>query len=282
MHIFDQKRLSCRIDMLSLKPTDGETASIGKRSMGKKKSEKEVEEVIGNPVIAEFPENTIKVRRNLLLASSISIFLILGGARLDTESAILGFKFIGATDAHVRTGLLLVTGYFFIHFLWLTWDYFLEWRLRITGTRLAFITGARFTSGDADYPSDPRQSTLYSWWADEAKRVGNIKIRIEVFNDAMKACEEKLRALIETPGEFENLNNALRAHSETLSRTQELKNSITYLQETFTSNRIPVSLRRFDNWFQLFLRSGNLRWIVVDALIPLLTGGFALILLMRP
>lgn len=248
--------------------------------MTKKSSEQEVEQAIGKPVAAEFPEHTIKVRRNLLAASSISIFLILSGAHLDTESAILGFKFIGATDTHIRTGLLLVTGYFFIHFLWLAWDYFLEWRLRITGTRLAFITGARFTSGEADYPDDPRQSTLYSWWMGEAKRVGNINVKIETFNAAMKSYEEKLRALLENPGEFDNLNNALRAHTETLSRTQELKNSIAYLQDTFTSNRIPVSLRRFDNWFQLFLRSGNLRWFVVDALIPLLAGGFALILLL--
>lgn len=249
--------------------------------MAEEKSLDAVEKVLGNPVSAELSETALKVRRNLLLTSLLSIVVVIGVVRLDPSSTVLGFKFIGLTDSVIRTGLLLVTAYLFVHFLWYVLESVVEWRLRVTGTRLAFLTGAKFTSKIADYPDDPRQSTLYSWWLDQAKRIGGINKKIESVDDAFRPCEERLRVLLQNPGDAMNLQNTLNAITETRGVIVDLKRSVECVQETFSSQRIPGSLQRFDNWFQLVLRSENLRWLLIDALAPLIAGGTALFLLFR-
>jgi hypothetical protein len=71
-----------------------------------------------------------------------------------------------------------------------------------------------------------------------------------------------------------------RAEARTASI--ELKCSVDAVQETLTDMRIPVSLKRFDSWFGLFLRNQNMRWLVFDeALLPTVVGIVAMGLLAR-
>lgn len=51
--------------------------------------------------------------------------------------------------------------------------------------------------------------------------------------------------------------------------------------DAITDERIPTSLRRFDRWFELFLRSQNLRWFVIELIGPVAFSIAALYFLLR-
>lgn len=238
-----------------------------------------VETALGKPVLAEMPENALKVRRNLLIFGLISIFIALGEIKLNASSPILGFTFTGISDTLVRKALLVVNGYLLFHFFWYAFDSLLEWRLRVTGTRLAFLTGSSFGSEHCDYPDDPRQSTLYRWWLDQATRIGNFNKTTEDISKSVQEWLERVEAF-KNGGDSLNLSNAMNSLNQVKISLDKLKEQIELTEKTIDAKRIPCSLRRFDSWFSLFLRSQNLRWLLIDVLTPLFVGSFAMYLLM--
>ncbi|MBI1424701.1 MAG: hypothetical protein GC149_14745 [Gammaproteobacteria bacterium] len=237
---------------------------------------KAVEKVLGEPVICEFDSKTQKMRTTLFLLSVISIAYMTEGLKIDKASSVLGFKFDGLTDNLFRHVLFITILYLTIHFLWSSWDCFIEWRLRITGTRLAFSAGAAtFGSDESDSHKNPKQSTLYNWWKSRAssKSYEEFSTKLnELFNELTtdiqnKSCDE-LKAnsitsqLQSIRGEIAALNNFVAAEIKILE-----------------SNRIPASLKRFDSWFKLFLKSQNIRWFFIEFLLPITLSLAAIILL---
>lgn len=239
-----------------------------------------VEKALGNPVAGDLPENALKVRRNLLVFGLISVLITLGGVKLDPTSSILGFKFAGASESLITNALLATNIYLLIHFIWYALEGLLEWRLRVTGTRLAFLTGSRFGSEHADYPDDPRQSTLYTWWLDNAKRIGSFKATADDLSEKIKAWESKVSSF-QNGSDNLNLANAMSTLNQAKSAVDNLKNQIKATEETLTAQRIPCSLGRFDGWFKLFLKSQSIRWLLIDILPPIAIGATAIILLVK-
>lgn len=247
--------------------------------MSEKNTVEAVVKVLGNPVCAELSENALKVRRNLLIASTISLFIAIAGLKLDPGSTFLGLKFVGLTDDLIRLGLTFVTLYLLLHFIWYVNDSFLEWRLRVTGTRLSHVTTARLGSEHGDYPDDPRQSTFYHWWKDGAERIGNIRIKATTVDERLDQSERELRGLFIERGSNSNLDTVLNALTEARSAIRDLNNSVQRVEKILSSNRVPASLRRFDSWFEVFLRSQNMRWLLIDTLAPIILGTWALVAL---
>ena len=105
----------------------------------------EVEKALGEPVFPAFSDYVRKLRANLVFVSFISISLIFGDLEIDPTSSILGLKFKNLSSDSLMYGLLILNGYMLVHFLWCSVDTFQEWSIRVTGTRLSFITTARFT-----------------------------------------------------------------------------------------------------------------------------------------
>lgn len=121
--------------------------------MSDKNSElKAVSKVLGEPIFGELSENILKIRRNLLVISLVSIFVIYGDLRIDPNSTIFGLKFRGLTENIIVYGLSIANTYLFLHYLWCCFDSFAEWRVRVTGTRLTYITTARVAGNHQDYP----------------------------------------------------------------------------------------------------------------------------------
>lgn len=236
-----------------------------------------VQKALGTPVAAELTPHALKVRTNLIIASAISIAVAGVPLHIKDDSSLLGLKFIGVTDRAIDIGLLLITAYLAIHFAWLVVDAYSEWRLRITGTRVAFITAPKWVSGEEpDYPDDPRQSTLYNWWVDKAKVV---KEQERTLYDAMatipgwrRQIDEKLVGGFD-PNNFGTLINGLSSNVAACSQT------LGEVRKVIESPRIIESLRRFNGWFEFFLRSQNLRWLVVDAGAPITVAIAALLML---
>lgn len=240
------------------------------------KAVKAVEAVLGDPAFPEFNEKTWKIRTNLIIASVISIGLVLGGLNIEQGSTVLGLRFTGLTDEIIRLWLFLITAYLAFHFLWNSVDEFLTWRLRITGTRVAFITTGMFASEHGDYPKDPRASTLYYWWTQESKGIENLLRRVAMLQETLQERKESLAAMPLTGNMAEATNNNV---VQVGTAVNQLQQAVRDIDTKIHSGRVEVSLRRFDGWFALSARSQNLRWLVVDFLFPILLSLLALTLL---
>jgi len=242
-----------------------------------------VEKVLREPVAAEFSEQGWRIRTNLFVTSTIGLVTGLADLRIHPDSSILGLRFIGLSDTVIRMTLAGIILYLLFHFLWVAWDAFLEWRLRVTGTRRSFVTGSLIESRHADIPVNPRQSTLYNWWWQQARSIGELGNLASNLRAACHRWEGDIRKLIGThpsSPDMQNLNNVLRGLSECGTQAAKLAQNVEANTKAITDERIPTSLKRFDSWFELFLRSQNLRWLVVEFVAPVALALFTLFILL--
>jgi hypothetical protein len=231
-----------------------------------------VEKVLGEPVLADFPEYVRKIRNNLFIVSMISIFMVIGDVSISPKSTIFGLTFNNLRPEHITQGLLAITTYSFVHFLWCAIDSLQEWRLRITGTRVGFITAGIFADENGDYPRNPRQSTLYNWWLQKQKEMTSLPELLRM--------TERLAALSKAAQSQGEKNNE-KMIQDLSQEIKNLQSPTTQILNIIDSKRLDASLKRFDNAFLLFLRSQNLRWLIIECLTPLLIGAFSIFLLIR-
>ncbi len=243
----------------------------------KQKSIEEVEKTLGEPFVLDFSDYIRKIRSTLLAVCVVSIAIVLGGLSVDPGSSFLGLKFNGLTSELVFKALFGVTAYLFVHFLWCSVDSFQEWLLRVTGTRTAHVTVAVLASENGDYPTDPRQSTLYNWWKHEARKIGSLKEPLAKIEEKLDSWETTVKEALE--GKDSNVTNSCMSIRSVAEDIAKLKKAVEQTEKSVQSQRIPVSLARFDRNYRIFLRSQNLRWLVVELGFPVLLAGFALILL---
>lgn len=238
---------------------------------------KQAEKVLGEPVASDFTDYVRKIRNNLIFLSVVSIGICLANLTISTDSTFLGLKFIGLQNQNIIKALFLLNAYFLIHFIWCSIDHLLEWRLRVTGTRVAFITAATYTSELGDYPTDPRQTSLYHWWKNEAKKINSFTEPLDSIHTKLTDWEKKVNAALGSS--VPELNNVIVPIRQVLEEITKLNDSIVAAEKILTSDRIPASLNRFDNWFSFFLRSQNLRWLIIELLMPIFVGLYSLLLL---
>lgn len=239
-----------------------------------------VEKILGEPYMPDFSEEALKVRRNLLALSLISIAGTVAGVRIAPDSPVFGFHLEYLDQAVIGKVVALVVGYMLMHFLWYVIDAFAGWRIRVTGTRVSFVTTGTWSSADLDYPSDPRQSTLYNWWRERRPAVAQLCDALPVIEASLSKVQASLADLQAPPGAVDNSTNVLRSLSEAQQSFDNLKRAVEASRSLEESPRMLVSLRRFDRWYSFWLRSQNLRWIILDAGLPLLLGATALGLLL--
>jgi len=240
---------------------------------------KNVQKALGEPLMPEFTDYLRRVRSLLITVSLISIGVVLGGLVIDPSSSVLGVKFQGLSDDLIRKGLLAANGYLLIHFIWGGFDNWLEWGARLSGTRVAFVTTAKFSSEHGDYPSDPRQSSLYNWWKDNSSRISSLTEPLETTKEKLAAWENRVENAIlkDDP----NLMTAIQSFRDIQKNIDDLQKKIENVEKTLTATRIPASLERFDGRFKLMLRSQNMRWLVLELTFPLLLGFWSVWLLIK-
>lgn len=252
-------------------------------NIGIKMNDKEVEQVrksLGTPVFPEFPEYIRKIRMNLIIVSIISLAVTIGSISIDPSSSFLGFKFNGLTTGLIHKILFVTNIYLLVHFIWGCADLFLEWCVRITGTRTSFITAGSFTNKHCDYPKDPRQSTLLNWWLSQQGRFEKEEKHIKTIVNN----QEKLIAAI---NDLQQPNVAINLQQNVVNDVHKLKNEVVELKNSFEAvkniidgnPRVMASLKNFENIFHLLLRSQNLRWIVLELSMPTLISVYAMLLL---
>lgn len=235
---------------------------------------KEVEEALGKPIFDEFPEQMVRIRRNLMIFAFLVIAYKINGLEVSSQISTLGFRFEGLTNRGVDLTMFCLVLYHLIHFFWSSLTHLQQWRLRVTGTKLAHRTTAKFASEYGDYPDDPRQSTLYTWWHEKARQIRNIGRDAEALKSEISSWENKISQLSD-PTVKANLNSI----STRLSRIEEIANDLKRAVDASTkvldSKRIPVSLKRYDTWFMLFQWNQLLRWFLIEWLAPIGIGIWA-------
>jgi len=232
------------------------------------KTIREVEKVLKEPVAAQFSDQAWKIRNNLIIISTIAFIMGFAKLQINADSSILGLKFTGLNDSVIRTTLAVIIIYLLSHFLWIAWDSLLEWRLRITGTRSAFQTGASWPSQHADFPSDPRQSTLYNWWTQQRIATTNVEKLASELKKSLTKWEEELQKLKNEKPEFPDIGNVIHGLAETRQQAMNLAQCVEENIKIVANPRITTSLKRFDHSFHFFLRSQNLRWLLIEFVAP--------------
>tara|TARA_R110002096_G_scaffold257381_1_gene450739 strand:+ start:61150 stop:62010 length:861 start_codon:yes stop_codon:yes gene_type:complete len=235
-----------------------------------------VQKALGEPVFVGFSEETLKVRRNMLAFTFITLSYALSGASIESFSP-LGITFNDFDLNHINTVFFFLVAYHLVHFLWQSIDALLEWHIRITGTRLAFLTGSKFTDSNADYPDDPRQSSLMTWWQIESGRYTSVEEAINTLEQAANNLDmEKVQREAENDINLQNVTGYLARVPE---ETSKIKASLDNLERALNSDRIPASLDRFEKWFRLFSWSQLSRWFVLEWGGPIVLALWALYLI---
>ncbi|MCD8551138.1 MAG: hypothetical protein LRY75_21890 [Shewanella xiamenensis] len=237
------------------------------------KKKNAVQKILSEPVLVAFPENVIKVRNHLMILCFVSLFLTLGGIGIDPSSTFFGLKFKNLDDELIFYGLVILLVYQLIQFIWYSYDALQEWELRTTGTKGAFSPVNDMNLDERihpDFPSDPRNSTLYYWWKTQTKYIANIE---PLFNEAKEKMDELEKRVHEATDrnsfsrETINISNQVQPLKESWA---EISSSLKAIKETLSSDQIPESLGTFERRFKFFLVSQNLRWILIEYTAPII------------
>ena len=238
---------------------------------------KEMEKILGEPFDMEYQEDVLKTRRNLLLVGGLCILVWQADLKINPSE---NFSIFGIPFQHGGSHLLLpwclffVTLYLTIHFFWNSWDAIQEYRLRRTGTRTHYQTTGKLSSKGMDGPIHPRQSTLYSWWLEQAGNFDDIPEQLQRQQESYSTVVAKLETLCRRDDDPNNQNfqNALQAVNQAKSESWNLQLKIEAMSKIFSSERIPVSLKRFDEAFHWRAISQNFRWLIIEFVVPLVIG----------
>lgn len=228
---------------------------------------KEVEEILGSPVLADMPDELRKTKRNLLAVASVVIFVSIAEIEV-TQAGFLGFQFTNPSEVLLNLSLVCIVTYFALQFGWQVLDYLLQTRVRITGTRVAHITTAGTgTELEGDYPTDPAQSSLYNWWREHAKHLKSLNVMTERLDDL----EQRVAVMeVASNEEPKRPGGQLSVLGSEVGKTgNDMRAILKRWDEIFSCPRISMSLKRFDMWFKLFSRSQVWRLFVLDIALPL-------------
>lgn len=239
----------------------------------------EISKVLGEPVGFDISEVAAKLRRNLILVSMVVLVLILGEIEAGKDFSVLGIKLTGVTPFKLMVGLSIVLMYTLVHFMWYCYELYSEWVVRVTGTRLGFVTSGKYGAVGADYPDDPKQSTLYTWWVQEAKSMGAYSDLVNRVDTSIQDFSAHIDQLgnrdMTTAG---SVTASIQGMKNTL---EQLRGALSSTESVITNTRIPESLSRFDRRFSLLLKSQNLRTLVVEVALPILLSLTATCYLVR-
>lgn len=219
---------------------------------------KEVEKAIGEPFMDDFSENTLRIRRNLIVAASITLILKLGKLEIGSSISASGLTVKNVSPEKIDFILFVILIYLVIHFFWNSINNFQEWRLRLSVSKVAFMTASKYSGVYEDAPNDPHQSTLFYYLL--GKRKGSLTDTHNQLANAVSKLSDN-----------ENTNK-IQQLEEIKRRADQINDNLKFL------NRIPVSLSRFEKHFKLFHWSQSARWIVLEWALPILLGLWAIYL----
>lgn len=233
---------------------------------------KAVSKVLGEAVGFDISDQALKVKNLLLGVSIVLLSMVVGGISVGKTVSFLGISLEGITANKMVVGLVVAVAWVGIHHAWYSIETWKEWRVRVTGMRVVFQTGAgMFGSHNGESPSNPRHASLYNWWKERNGSVISIRNAVEKVEEELIIIQKKI--------DFSAENNMEHGHSASFTGLEGLATSVNNLKDYLAKNdefmgsqRIEASLCRFDEWFWRMITIQNTRVIGVEIVLPFLLG----------
>ncbi|WP_143047814.1 hypothetical protein [Variovorax sp. YR266] len=108
-----------------------------------------VREVLSKPVVLETTDYVAKIRQNLMIASTVTIAILFFGVHAAESQSFIGLTLEKLSTQKLKIGLLAINGYILVHFLWLMFDAFQSWRIRLTGSGALYGHRSSFRSDES-------------------------------------------------------------------------------------------------------------------------------------
>ncbi|WP_394135927.1 hypothetical protein [Aliivibrio fischeri] len=236
-----------------------------------KEFQEQIESVMKEPLAIQPSDYEEKIRRNLIIVSSVTLVVIKLGLMPTNDSRFLGgMQFDNLTPETIYIILLCIVAYEFTHYSWLLVNKFTYWRIRLTGIKHSEFRGNRGSMGSTyeqlDFTGNADNSNLYIWMIENkdatlslTERIDNNWLEVENLCQELKSesvNSSKIAEILRKLNDIENTSNALKQHLENI--------------------RISASLHRFDNWFHFLVRSQGARWLLLDVFFPIIMGSASL------
>ncbi|UBM27043.1 hypothetical protein K8374_08805 [Pseudomonas sp. p1(2021b)] len=230
-----------------------------------------VAEALGKPAGFDISDPAVKVRKSLMAASVALLCLVIAKIEPSDTFTIFGVAFKGVTADKIVIGAMIVLTYSLAHFLFYVVELLGEYRVRMTGARVAFQTGARAGSAHVDYPDDPKQSSLANWWKSYARRLHSVGELTDRLSSDLDEIKHRLGSPDEIKGSPDDIATS-QLMGQVNANLMNLRNEIQTSREVVLSPRIEVSLERFESWYKGLMSLQGFRVLVVEVALPILLG----------
>ncbi|WP_323151423.1 hypothetical protein [Pseudomonas glycinae] len=237
---------------------------------------KAISKVLGEAIGFDISDPALKVKNLLLGLSIVLLAMVVGGVSVGKTVSFLGISLEGITGNKMVIGLVIAVCWVTIHHSWYSVEAIKEWRIRLTGQRVAYQTGAgMFGSPHDEAPINPKHASLYNWWREQKSSVASTADAVAKFEEELVGVQEKVDVFLKTSssneppaniGELMNLLRSIGMLNENLTKNLEFMSSL----------RIESSLYRFDEWFWRLITVQNIRVVLIEILFPLVLGISAL------
>ena len=222
-----------------------------------------------------------RVRRNLLMFSMASIFFCKFNLEIGGQPRFVGIAVGGITNTILEISFFVFILYQLINFIWLMSNLIMYWRIRLTGTRVKVRRSDAGFFGTTNDPYDgnvqEEQSTFYAWMIDNQRNFISFPETISRCVDEI--CEHLSKVYSATGSENQSHQSIAREINNLSNKIESFRGAINNNTAAMENIRINESMRAFDNWFNVLVKSQSLRWFTLDLGLPVFCGIYALFLL---
>lgn len=230
--------------------------------------------------IDDLNENQYRVRRNLLIFSTIGVFYKIYSDKYEIKIkqifGIIEFEYPLNPDI-LEKGLMFMILYFFIHWTLIVWQHLKFMRIRVTQN-----DGGRAEPGEwgdenfeKDYPKNPIESNLYYWFNKHFEQLNLDSKEIAKYkNKLLEALEEVQKHHPDTTWSsplYKDVENI-----KLILEKIENEDSRIHNQE-----RLKKSIKSFDNWFNCYNKIELVRFIIIIHSFPLFLGLLSILLFIK-
>ena len=233
-----------------------------------------IEKVMREPLPIESTDQEERIRRNLLIGTSIAFVLICLNLELSEQSEFLGLKFTNLNQSTLYYPLLAFITYEWLNYGWIVLNKFGYWRVRLTGITTQEYRGSSGFFGDDNPPTDhfgsKENSNFYTWMLE----------RQPSFKQQLESIQMQLSQVSDWVDKYGNTEPNKKDAGIISERLNNVANAINRSTQTIDGIRVSGSMLRFDDWYDCMVRSQSWRWLIVDAIFPLISGFISIALIL--
>ena len=219
------------------------------KGSNKKEEHENIKHLMEHPVLVGHDANAKIIRAQLFSIAVATIFIISFDIKIAEGSSVFGIKLQNLTTDHILWLALILLIYQSFHFLWASLDGVQEWLIRQTALDTGGWGGGGIKILSENETEKVRQTTIYSY----------LVFTLEV----------SLRDII-------SVLNKSKSEDVTKDDIDRVNQALNNIKSNLKEERISDAFYRFDHAFKMFYKSQNMRWLLLEFLLPLSLGFVAI------